>query len=281
MADHISARDPTLVGERYDLKFSSEEELTSWTLQAQKLWLFLDYDGTLVDFARTPDQIDPDPEVINLLHHLVQKSTLRVTIISGRRLQDIRALLPVPGMFVGGTYGLELLTPDGKVIKRVDDGAVRPFLDAIKPQWMQIIAGREGFFLEDKGMTLALHARFADESEANQVLMIAHQKTDGKFPTGRFRILGGDRFLEIAPYLANKREAVFYLLQQYPWAGTHLLYIGDDDKDEEAFAAVHASNGVAVKVAQPSQASRPTEADYLMDSPADVVRWLGNLVLQE
>jgi hypothetical protein len=36
----------------------------------------------------------------------------------------------------------------------------------VKPRWERLIADRDGFFLEDKGWALAIHARFAADGEA-------------------------------------------------------------------------------------------------------------------
>ena len=38
------------------------------------------------------------------------------------------------------------------------------------PRWQALVEGREGFYLEDKGWSLALHARFAPEKEATRVI---------------------------------------------------------------------------------------------------------------
>ena len=53
---------------------------------AERLWLFLDYDGTLADFAPTPEHVDPDPQLVDLLSRLAQHPGLRVAVVSGRRL---------------------------------------------------------------------------------------------------------------------------------------------------------------------------------------------------
>jgi trehalose-6-phosphatase len=71
---------------------------------------------------------------------------------------------------------------------------------------------------------------------------------------------------------------VTYLLNQYPLLDAHLLYIGDDDKDEEAFPVIHAYQGVAIKVRQPSQAALPTEADFFFESTSDTLHWLKELI---
>ena len=97
------------------MKIQNKEDLLNWALQAKYLWLFLDYDGTLADFAPTPDHIVPDPVVIQLLERLAKIPSVRVTVISGRRLKDIQTLLPVKGIFKAGTYGIELIQPTDEV----------------------------------------------------------------------------------------------------------------------------------------------------------------------
>lgn len=258
-------------------RFENKTHLLHWARQAQHLWLFLDYDGTLADFAPTPEHIEPNSEVISVLEVLARKPEVRVTILSGRRLAHIRHLIPVEGIFLAGTYGLELLTPAGETVQRLEYEMIRPALETLKPQWAQSIHERHGFFLEDKGWALALHARFANDIEAEEVLARVQEATKIALLTDHFRILGGHKFLEIAPRLASKKETVAYLLNEFPLPDARFLYIGDDDKDEEAFPLIHAHQGAAVKVLQPSQWDRPTEADLFFESPAETLAWLNLL----
>lgn len=260
------------------MKFESKTELTQWALDAQQLWLFLDYDGTLADFAPTPDYIFPNPEIVRLLERLTHKPNIRMTILSGRRLEHVRSLVPISGVFLGGTYGIEMMTPARETIQRLEYDAIRPALEAIKQEWARIIGEREGFFLEDKGWALALHARFANDGEAEQVLTQAMQSVSAELLEENFRILGGHKFLEIAPQLASKKETVAYLLNGYPMPDARLIYIGDDDKDEEAFPLIHAHQGIAIKVLQPSQVGSPTESDLFFESPGETLRWLETLL---
>jgi trehalose 6-phosphate phosphatase len=260
------------------MKFNDRDELTKWALESKYLWLFLDYDGTLAEFAPTPDLIEPKPQVFELLEELAASPRIRVTVLSGRRLEHIQKLLPASGIFLAGSYGIELQTPKGKVIHRVEYEEIRPLLDEIKPQWASLIHSREGFYLEDKGWTLAIHARFAKDYEAEQVLTQGREVLERVSPGSQFEIVRGHKFLEIAPRLAHKGEAVAYLLDRYPLQDMHLIYIGDDDRDEEAFPVIQAHGGMAIKVIQHSQTAPQTSADFCFESTKETLGWLRGLV---
>jgi trehalose 6-phosphate phosphatase len=247
---------------------------------AWRLWLFLDYDGTLADFAPTPEHPIAAPEVVRVLTALTAAPRTRVAVVSGRRLDHLQTLVPAAGVWLAGTYGIELSLPDGRRIDRVALPAVRPRLEALKPKWASLIAGQPGFFLEDKGWALALHARFADDSEAEEVLSLATRvaaEVLGGQGSTKLRLLGGHKFLEIAPVSADKGETVSYLLAEFPWDGAMFVYVGDDDKDEKAFIVAKAHGGLAAVVAgQP----RATHADCLLASPHAVRDWLAQIAEQ-
>jgi trehalose-phosphatase len=245
--------------------------------QAKRLWLFLDYDGTLADLAPTPEHVVPDQRVIGLLARLVRHPRIRVAVVSGRRLSHVETLIPLPGVLLAGTYGVELRTPQGERINRVDYDAIRPVLDAVKPRWSRLIAQREGFSLEDKLWALALHARYAADDEAEEILAVARRiaaETIEGERVGQFRLLGGHKFLEIGPSLAHKGRTVAHLLDRYPWPDALPIYLGDDDKDEEAFGVIKARGGIAILV---SPQPRETEADYQLAFPRAVLYWLETL----
>ena len=250
------------------------DRLAERVARAGRLRLFLDYDGTLAGFAPTPDHVHSSPEIVDLVAGLAERPGIRVAIISGRRLSHIEALVPVPGILLAGTYGVELRTPAGKRIDRAEYGDIRPVLDRIKPRWLDLLGERHGFFLEDKGWALALHARFAEDDEAEAVLNDARSVAIELMGSDSFRLLGGHRFLEIGPKVADKGKAVAYLLDRHPWPGALPVYLGDDDKDEEAFGIVKARGGIAILVAA---RPRKTGADYRLESPQAARLWLGML----
>ncbi len=241
-----------------------------------RLWLFLDYDGTLAGLAPTPDTILPDPELIDLLGRLAKyPDVLRVAILSGRKIRHIRKLLPIQGILEAGTYGIEFVTWQGEQVCLLDFVAARPFLDQLKQRWAKIIHGRPGYFLEDKEYSLAIHARFAPEVEARETLAWAEQAARQLIQPDTFHILGGDRFLEVAPRIADKGQSVSMLLRRFPWPGADIVYIGDDDKDEEAFKMVLENGGTPILVAAEP---RESLARYRLEDPGEVRKWLEELV---
>jgi trehalose 6-phosphate phosphatase len=258
--------------------FNEPKEMTRRLVEAKRLWLFLDYDGTLADFAPTPEHVNPDPELVDLLTRLAQHPRIRIAVVSGRRLKQVQQLVPVPGILLAGTYGVELRLPGGERVDRPEYDVIRPTLEALKPQWADLIAGRQGFFLEDKGWALALHARFAAENDTIWVLAQARRTATeaiGSASPGFFRLLGGHKFLEIGPRLAHKGRTVDDLLDRFPWPGALPLYLGDDDKDEKAFCVIRAHGGIAALVAAEP---RETEADWRLDSPQATRQWLESLL---
>lgn len=233
------------------------------------LWLLLDYDGTLADFAPTPDHVDPDPVVIRLVEALARRPRIQVAVISGRRLSHVRKLIPVSGVHLAGTYGLEIQTAGGDRIELLDFAETRHVLDALKPRLQALLSVRSGFYLEDKGWALAIHARFAEGDEAHEVLSRAEKLMKDAAPMNEFRLLGGRKFLEICPRIASKGRTVTYLLDMEPGLKALPVYIGDDDKDEEAFEVIRSRGGLAILVANHP---RPTHAIYRLDSPEEVHR---------
>jgi len=258
------------------LKFIGPKQYLEQIRDSERLYLFLDYDGTLAEFAPTPDDIFPDPSLIDLLEQFVRHPEIQIAIISGRRLSHIRKLIPLSGLLLAGTYGIEMITPSGERVERVDFQLVRPYLEKIKPQWKELIQPFPEFYLEDKGWSLALHAKQVDREQAERTLQQAREKViRAELPPGLFQLLGGDKFLEIAPTKANKGLTIEYLLSNHPLEDSLAVYMGDDDKDEEAFKVIMKNGGIAIKVCKPPC---ETIAQLRLESPSDVRQFLTTLL---
>jgi trehalose 6-phosphate phosphatase len=255
-----------------------EKEITFLTHKAARakvLRLFLDYDGTLAEFAPTPDTILPNEAIITLMQRLVSASGLLPAIISGRCLPHIRKLLPVDGLLMAGTYGIEIQLSDGNYRSLLPFEQVRPIMERLLPRWQALVADHKGFYLEDKGWSLALHGRFAAQEEAQNLMAAARVAVQELSPGIHFQLKDGDRFLELVPSIANKAISVQWMLEELTPKDALVVYIGDDDKDEEAFSPVLAAGGYAIRVANKSI---ETHAQYRLQGPAAVLTWLNEVL---
>ena len=242
--------------------------------EVEFLRVFLDYDGTLAEFAPTPDTILPDNELIALMQKMVRSPGVLPAVISGRRLAHIQKLLPVKGMLLGGTYGIEMQLPDGRLFNVLDYERVRSSIKPILSFWKELVGDSSSIYLEDKGWALALHNKMNESPETEPILGRIRKMTAEKMPGEGFHLSGNDRFLEIAPDKANKADAVGWVLQNMTPSNAMVLYFGDDGKDEEAFRVILDKGGFAVRIA-----SAPVKslAQYRMQSPAELRAWLNKL----
>jgi len=239
--------------------------------KANFIWMLLDYDGTLADFSPTPDDVFPDATLIALLKDLADHPRFSLAIISGRRLSHIEKLLPIESVWLAGSYGLEMRLPTGEYLQREDYDVFRPKLNQLKPAWEKLIDGKEGFYLEDKGWSIALHARLAENTLATKILEKARSLAKPIMTEKIFNLLGGYKFLEIAPVKADKGQTVEFLLNEFGNSNILPIYLGDDDKDEKAFPVVQAHGGLSGCVSFPP---RRTNADFTIASPQEARKWL-------
>ncbi|MAT44988.1 MAG: trehalose-phosphatase [Anaerolineaceae bacterium] len=243
-------------------------------IPGKPLVLFLDYDGTLDDFAPTPDDILPNPEVIKIMERLVSDSKIHPILLSGRKLEHLRALLPVDKLCLAGTYGLEIQPVDGTLLMQEAYDTIRPTINRIKPVWQELIQEDAAFFLEDKGWSLAIHGKFVNPETSQRVLQEALHAATPLIDRDLFQIIIDEKFLEAAPILANKGNAVLFLVKKFGYENMNYLYIGDDEKDELGMQAVQCLGGSAIKVADTQV---KTTADWYLENPQAVRVFLNSL----
>src|SRR5512143_2620897 len=214
--------------------------------KAGHLTLFLDYDGTLVPIAPTPPEAIPDDGLLELLRLLAISRSIRTVILSGRPLEELQHMLPVDGLILAGLYGVEMQIGDHTLLRQPPRDVSMDTLGRLRTGWVKLAGGLSGFLLEDKGQALALHARWADGEQAGHVLSAARDLATDLIDVQSFRILDGDRYIEVAPQSADKGETVNWLLDQFPVQRDLAVAFGDDNKDAAAFDAVHSHAGWAI-----------------------------------
>ncbi len=203
--------------------------------------LFLDFDGTLVDFAPTPDAIKIDPALPDLLSRLAANWQGAVALITGRSIAAIDHFLQPWRPSMAGLHGLERRNANGG-LQRIGQPA---WIASARSQ-LQMHAERcPGLLLEDKSLALTLHFRSAPHWEpASRVLMqnLAAQLGDSA------ALMAGPKSLEIRPAGYDKAGAVSAFLDEIPFRGRRPIYIGDDSTDTKAMQTTLERGGQAIAV---------------------------------
>ncbi|HEV2865573.1 MAG TPA: trehalose-phosphatase [Allosphingosinicella sp.] len=224
--------------------------------------LFLDFDGTLVELAESPESIRLSPQLGPLLERLRQRLAGRLAIVSGRSLADLERHVPLGGIAFSGSHGLEL---------RLADGASLPLslpigLDEVRDQVSRFAAGAEGLLVEEKPASIALHFRKAP-GQAQRVndFVAAIAKDRG------WSVQGGNMVVELRPHGATKGDALRAFMTEPKFRGARPVFVGDDLTDEHGFEAAAGLGGAGILVGP----ERKTAALYRLDSVAAVADWLG------
>ncbi len=231
--------------------------------------LFLDVDGTLLDFAHHPDRVEVKPHLHDDLGRLRERLGGAVALLSGRALSQLDHLFHWNHNVAAGLHGAQLRMPGGNV--RTTTGDAAAFAHA-RAHATELVAASRGVLLEDKRLALALHYRRAPAAReaAEHIAQILLQDV------GEGHVLQhGDHVIELKPAGVDKGRALATLMQEAPFRGRTPWMLGDDLTDEHAFRHVNASGGVSVIVG----ARRPTEARCALDDPAAVRAWLHRLAM--
>jgi trehalose 6-phosphate phosphatase len=204
--------------------------------------LFLDIDGTLVEFTNTPSETRADPEIKALIAALATRLHGAVALVSGREIRTIDALFAPLKLPASGLHGGERRDAAGVLHGQSSADGV---LSEARRALIQMARAHPGVLIEDKGRNVAVHFRLAPQSEAlvrSAVVAIAAPLLD------RYQLQEGIMMLELKPKGCSKGSAVQAFMRESPFCGRRPVFIGDDLTDMDGFAAVEADGGMSIGV---------------------------------
>jgi trehalose 6-phosphate phosphatase len=212
--------------------------------------LAFDYDGTLSPIAPTPERARLPATTRRLLIQIAKRYP--VVVISGRALADIsERVAGIAPRHVFGNHGLEWSGAAARPRARV-----RRWVDQLYTQ----LRGQPGIVIEDKTHSVSVHYRSApDHERALQVIL----PVVGALPGAR--IICGAAAVNLLPdHAANKGVALCRALEAT--GCDKAIYVGDDETDEDAFAAMTPQRLLAIRVGS----SATSRARYHMESQESI-----------
>ncbi len=145
----------------------------------KRLFLLLDFDGTLAPFEDRPQRARLPESTKDLIRRLGARPGVNVAVISGRSIRDIRRRVNLRSLYYAGNHGLEIEGP-GLSFRHPAGEALKPALMKLAGALRRDSQSLPGVLIENKGPTLSLHFRR---------LRPGHEK---ELAAGTVRAIGGN-----------------------------------------------------------------------------------------
>ncbi len=237
-------------------------------LARRPVLLAFDFDGVLSPIVDEPSAARPLPGSADLLAELAAAQAVRVALVSGRALADLRAVSGTPddsALLLVGSHGAEQSGTGGGAAALTDDAAAR--LQTLTAAFERIAADRPGAHVERKPTAVVLHTRRAgrdDAAAATELALAAADEVSGHVTLGK-------EVVEVAFVETGKGMALQRLREQV--GAQSVLYAGDDVTDENAFAVLGPTD-LGIKVGEGD-----TRAAQRVADPVAVREVLRHLVI--
>ncbi|MBX3216636.1 MAG: trehalose-phosphatase [Labilithrix sp.] len=235
------------------------------------LGILCDLDGTLVPFARTPEEARPDADAVDLVNTLAALPGVTMAIVSGRPKAWLEAFFPSPHVFLVAEHGAARRGMGAwENIGKIDPAP----LEELAARLERLAERHPGALIERKQTTVALHYRQVQRGLRGELLVEAYGIIDkfvAKNPA--FERLEGVLVAEIRPASVRKSSAVPWV-RELAGANARLVALGDDVTDEHMFRVL-GPNDEAIVVRTTER--RRTAARWELDDSNEVrsvLRWV-------
>lgn len=237
------------------------------------LGVLVDFDGTLIPIASTPEQARGNDEALAVLLDLARSPSTRVVVISGRPREALEARLDsFPNVWLVAEHG---------AWRRHDVGWHALAVEGVPPLRIARILERlatryAGALVERKTWSVCLHFRRVPLALRGALLSRARRAIHAwarKHP--EYELLVAREALEVRHRSVHKGRAV-------PWLRTHLgvdapiVALGDDTTDEDMFRTM-GPHDLSIRVGPKEDSTR---ANARVASPSEVLellRWIARV----
>jgi trehalose 6-phosphate synthase/phosphatase len=261
-----SDRTQVVLSARQDL-----DALASRLRSAERLLLLLDYDGTLVPFARAPDLAAPDGDLLALLASLAAKPGVRVHVVSGRRRDTLERWLGELPIGLHAEHGYWSRMGPGEPWIAPHDVSVS-WQKAVRRILDEATAATPGALVEAKTASLAWHWRMAEPELGDERARDLWRRLEQQVASEPVEVVGGEKVIEVRPRGVTKARVLERVLGAIERPLPTVAAMGDDATDDDMFRALP-PEAISISVGfRPSLAryrvARPRAARALLASVA-------------
>jgi trehalose 6-phosphate phosphatase len=196
---------------------------------ADSVGLFLDVDGTIIDFAPTPDSVKVSEGLIDSLASLDERLGGALAFVSGRPIEQLDTLFAPLKLRAPITTLSQNQLPDG-----------------VWDDLQQLLAQFPGAFAENKRFSFAVHYRFANTS-ALEIRAALQSFIRGRTDV-TLELSPGHLVYELKVPGFDKGGAIERFMNREPFAGRLPIFVADDAVDQPGVDKVAELGGVAYSV---------------------------------
>jgi len=238
---------------------------------AERLAIFLDYDGTLTPIKKHPALAILAFDMRNIIYKLSRLSKLKVAIVTGRSLSEIRQLVPLKDIIFAANHGYHI-TQKGKEWIHPDAERFLGIIHSLCAELRKKLSQFQNIYIENKKFTISIHYRNVLAQQTSQVKKIALNTIKNRYPS--LYIVTGKKVIEVRPSTSwGKGCALQKIIQSFPKAHKFFpIFIGDDTTDEDGFRIVR-PQGITIRVGR----KKKTNAEYRVKNVKEVERILKSI----
>ncbi|HQS51695.1 MAG TPA: bifunctional alpha,alpha-trehalose-phosphate synthase (UDP-forming)/trehalose-phosphatase, partial [Daejeonella sp.] len=207
--------------------------ITRYSTTSKRI-IFLDYDGTLVNFNTDINKASPDSGLYQLLAKLSSDKANEIVLISGRDHHKMDEWFGNSGVHIIAEHGVWQKEVGGKWTSIM--GLTDSWKEEIFPILNTYVERTPGSFIEEKSFSLVWHFRkvpkdLGDLRVSELVNNLVYLTKDKGL-----QLLPGNKVIEIKNIEINKGKAAlnFMFKKDYDF----IMAIGDDHTDEDIFKAL-------------------------------------------
>lgn len=208
-----------------------KRHLAESAARGEGLLVALDFDGTLARLRRHREDVELPERRRRLLERIARLPGVRLMIVSGRPIKDLKRLCAGTGAALSGDHGMELIGL-GKPWLHPRRAALTRKIPRLLAEIRPWTAGLPGVELEPKAGSVSVHWRNSPVARRHPEKL--KKVLEDLLPKG-WRVVPGKCVWDIRPSIAwGKGDAILYALGRLG-RGWRALFAGDDQTDEEAF----------------------------------------------
>jgi trehalose 6-phosphate synthase/phosphatase len=261
--------------ERAELHPLGDADFEGWLgefLQTYRLALFLDYDGTLCALQDHPSMAKLSPAMWRALAACASREDTQITVVSGRALADVTAMVNHPGLIFAGNHGLEIKGEDFPRFVHEDLVHYRHRAEELARSLAKLEV--DGAWTEAKGPTLTYHYRAVPLQNREGLVHEARTIIN----EAGYQARDAHQALEARPPIGwDKGRAVLHVLRSRygpAWSEhVRVIYVGDDYTDEDAFRFL-AGLAITFRVGSADTPTAATRRLPNVDGVRKLLEWL-------